>query len=640
MSKSSSKKLSALILSLFLCLFFAVHAKAYNNGYYIKSYDVDIVVNEDNTFDVTEKLTVHFDDDAYKHGIIRAIPLTNTVQREDGSTARNRAKVSNVYVNKTYKTYTEDGEYCIQIGEGSVYVKGDVNYVIKYTYDIGRDPMLTKDEFYYNIIGTNWDTTIESVDFAVHFPKEFTYTKSSLGFSHGASGSGDFSDVYYRVENDTVYGYYHEELPAYSGLTMRLELPEGYFVRGLSIWDYIGYAAYAVPFLGFFLAWRLYQRYGKNDVIVEPVEFYPPDGRTPMDIGYYYDDRLDNKDVTSLLVHLANKGALTIEEEGESYIIHLKDFPDDGTMEEKMFYSGLAERSDENDDVRESDLKERFYRTINSIVNNFTNLHKKSEVIVPTGKYSALAFLCGIISVFTAMYSLVYFTNYDFTDALFSAGMVTFICAFAVPLISLFTSRKSLIRTIISVILVAAFLLPAGFMVFYGFLDGEFRLNVLSILAILALLSGIGCFYLSSKFYKRTAFGNEILGRIRGFRNFLDSAEKNQLEMLVEEDPTYFYDILPYAYVLGVSDKWIKKFDGIAMQPPEWYYGCNDMNRINDHINDSMTSMTSTMGSSPEPVYSSSGGGGDSSGGGWSSSGSSGGGFSGGGSGGGGGHSW
>ena len=41
----------------------------------------------------------------------------------------------------------------------------------------------------------------------------------------------------------------------------------------------------------------------------------------------------------------------------------------------------------------------------------------------------------------------------------------------------------------------------------------------------------------------------------------------------MEQDPEYFYHILPYTYALGVSDKWIKKFESIAMQPPRWYNG-------------------------------------------------------------------
>ena len=125
---------------------------------------------------------------------------------------------------------------------------------------------------------------------------------------------------------------------------------------------------------------------------------------------------------------------------------------------------------------------------------------------------------------------------------------------------------------------------------------------------------------------KRTPYGNEILGKLKGFRNFLETAEKEKLEAMVMQDPTYFYNILPYTYVLGVSDKWIKKFESISLQAPSWYDSPNAFNMMafGSFMNSTMTSAQSAMSSSP---YSSSGG-------------SSGGGSSGGGSGGGGGGSW
>ena len=127
---------------------------------------------------------------------------------------------------------------------------------------------------------------------------------------------------------------------------------------------------------------------------------------------------------------------------------------------------------------------------------------------------------------------------------------------------------------------------------------------------------------------KRNKYGNEILGKIRGFRVFLETAEKDRLEALVMENPTYFYDILPYTYVLGVSDTWIKKFSSIALAPPSWYDSRTTFNSYNFGIfmSTTMTSVQRTMDSRPRSKS--------------SGSRSSGGGFSGGGSGGGGGGSW
>ena len=100
--------------------------------------------------------------------------------------------------------------------------------------------------------------------------------------------------------------------------------------------------------------------------------------------------------------------------------------------------------------------------------------------------------------------------------------------------------------------------------------------------------------------------------------------------MLVHEYPIYFYNILPFDYVLGVSDKWVNKFENIAIEPPEWYSGRDVFTAATMwHAMDrTLSSAASAMSSAPR--QSSSGGG----------SGSSGGGVSGGGSGGGGGGSW
>ena len=69
---------------------------------------------------------------------------------------------------------------------------------------------------------------------------------------------------------------------------------------------------------------------------------------------------------------------------------------------------------------------------------------------------------------------------------------------------------------------------------------------------------------------KRTKYGTQILGRIRGFKYFLETVEKPKLEELVMNDSEYFYNILPYTYVLGVSNKWMKKFEDIALEDPLW----------------------------------------------------------------------
>ena len=65
----------------------------------------------------------------------------------------------------------------------------------------------------------------------------------------------------------------------------------------------------------------------------------------------------------------------------------------------------------------------------------------------------------------------------------------------------------------------------------------------------------------------------KFYARICGFKQFLLLAEKSKLEMLVEQDPRYFYNILPYCYVLDITEKLKPKFDRIALDGPAWYLG-------------------------------------------------------------------
>lgn len=101
---------------------------------------------------------------------------------------------------------------------------------------------------------------------------------------------------------------------------------------------------------------------------------------------------------------------------------------------------------------------------------------------------------------------------------------------------------------------------------------------------------------------KRTPYGNEMLGKIKGFKRFLETAEKSRLEALVNENPEYFYDILPYTYALEVSDVWMKQFEKIDIQAPDWYggYSTFSVNEFNHFINDTMRSTENAMSSNSD----------------------------------------
>ena len=69
----------------------------------------------------------------------------------------------------------------------------------------------------------------------------------------------------------------------------------------------LGIIGIVLPILFAIIAYSIFKKNGVDDVVIETVEFYPPNGYSSLDLGLYYRGLADSKDVTSLLIYLANK---------------------------------------------------------------------------------------------------------------------------------------------------------------------------------------------------------------------------------------------------------------------------------------------------------------------------------------------
>lgn len=612
-----------------------IHAAYESTGYNITAYDVDIYVTEGNVLKVTEKIDTNFK--SAKHGIIRNIPLTGTVRRSDGSKGSFRAKISNIKVSDNYTKTTSftNGQKLVElkIGDADTTLRGNKSYTISYDYALGDDRVSDYDELYYNIIGTQWDTTISNVTFSIHMPKDFDTSK--IGFTHGTQGSSQTDGITYEVDGNTITGEYNSDLSSYNGLTVRIELPEGYFV----IKDYQKYIDYAVIalFIGLVvITFVLWLKNGKDRPVVETVEFYPPEDLNSAELAQVYKGEVRGQDVTSLLIYLANKGYLKIKEEDKKGLIStykaitfvkLKEY-DGENYSEKTFFDGIFKYGDE---VPISKLEDRFYVTQGKIVNHINskkNIEKvidkksrKSKTITTVFEFLVLIVTCLTLGMATG----------DISNSLFSLPFVICSLAMIKAGVGFFKKKEA------GGIVVGAMLIFMSFCFFFssqtmvlvesdGFSSADWLVLGIGVVSIILLI------IFETIMPARTEYGTKMLGKIRGFKRFLETARKEELERLVEENPSYFYDILPYTYVLGVSSKWIKKFETMNLRSPDWYDSANafTVSDFGRSINNAFNTTNSAMSSSPSSSGSSSGGGG----------GSSGGGFSGGGSGGGGGSSW
>ncbi|WP_297489001.1 DUF2207 domain-containing protein [uncultured Cetobacterium sp.] len=483
-------------------------------------------------------------------------------------------KVSDIKINA--KTYAKDeGDYIyLRLGDKDRYLTGIKNYIINYTYNMGYDRNSKYDEVYYNLVGNDWDTNIKKLEFSITLPKSFNTDK--INFTSGYRGSVSTHGVKCWVEGNTIKGYTTRVLGPKESVTLALPLPEGYFNMTsvkIKIYAFTGLLfllLLSVP-LGAYLTYR---KFKDSKKVIDTVEFYPPDNLTPTEVGYYIDGRTDAKDLTSLIFYWASKGYLEIHDIDKRFIIKkLKNELVTENEFEKYLFNSLFLYGD-GESIDTDDLREVFYKHIEKAGEIF----EVDLALDHRRLYTSKSIRCG-----------------------------------------------NTVKTFVALPVMGAFL----YINFVGIYSSSLLISVIGGTALSVIITMI----IGGQIKEKTEYGNMILGRVRGFKRFLETTEKKKLEMLLKENPSYFYDILPYTIVLGVSDMWADKFKDLAVEPPTWYYS-NSMSIFTlalfmGSFNNSFSALNDSMLSAPKAPTNFGGGGS-----------SMGGGSSGGGAGGGGGGSW
>ena len=604
-------------------LLLAVPAHAASN-FIIEDYDIEMQVSEDDTYLITETIDVHFT--ASSHGIYRVIPYKTTLDR-DGQLDTFYGRVRDFRMLSGDKVSEEKGEdaYYFRIGDPNKYAAEDTTYQFSYVFDMRGDHLRGADEVYYNLVGTSWEAkSIEKVHFRVTFPKAID--PANVGVK-----TGDQLDVPFEAEGDRVITCSTSE-NTLGGLTIRAVLPQGYFTKEASRSGLLLFILSAILICAAawgFLAWR---RYGRDPEIVETEEFYPPEGLSAPEVGYLDAGEISGEHITSLLLTLADKGYLQINEtEGKkgilkhksSYdIIQLKEY-DGESEDEEIFMDGLFEAGDF---VQMDQLKNSFYKTVNEIRDAIKERYEERLFDKKANRFGLALRIIGFLGM-VALFVISKIINgspFIVGNGDFITYIVIDIFTVALPLIGFFgiTSwinkpKKNAGKFVLGFIGWALMILVGlGLaLLFDTIMTGQFIPYLIGMGMIFVL------FLLGALCERRTDEYTELLGKIRGYKRFLQLAEKDRMEMLAEQDPGYYYRNLAFAFALGVTAVYAKRFAEMAKEPPQWYTGPGiytgsggafDSVSLMDSVNGMMKSVSSTMTSSP----SDSGGGGSFSGGG------------------------
>lgn len=544
--------------------------------YVIKSEEITIQVNEDNTYDISKKITADFSQSVGEtHGITETVPVDMKLRRmTDGQYEESgaHAVVTDLEANVPSEVSRDGNNMVIRLGDPDETVTGVVEYEYSYRYDMGPDTLSGADEFYYNLVSPENTVPIEELSFTIELPKAFDAEK--LGFTTGAAGSGTYDEnaLTYTVKGNTIRGEMAKTVESGYGVGARIELPEGYYAGARLAFSYF-IPALCTGGAAFVLVVILLAASGRRRSEVETVEFGPPEGMNSADVGYIIDGETDNRDVVSLLIFWADKGFIEIHQPDEKNMTFkkLKDLPQDANDYEKILFSKMFVLSD-SIDVR--DMRYEFADTVNSAKKRIRAKYNTAQNRVYTKKsvvFQYLSTLLAAVPIAAVTVVAVYLDSMELLAAIIMGvvfmGLIGWLGALLISdSVSKRKSDKKSARAgkMIGGILILAGLTAASCLLFSTYLGWWVVLPAAAAL-IMSLLSGL--------MPRRTEQGAQWAGRILGLKRFIETAEADRIKTMVKDDPASFYHILPYAYVLGVTDAWAKRFESIALEPPHWYYG-------------------------------------------------------------------
>ena len=437
---------------------------------------------------------------------------------------------------------------------------------------------LTGDGMIVDFVGGGWPFALNNVTVNVTFPAELT------GYTIHSNRYGESGNEYVEVKNetDTSLSLFAETLPVYyegvygdyvaTPITLDFQLAAG----GLS-----GYAAARVFSDGLWLAILIglvlsalfavaFFKFRKPREIVTVVNVKPPQGMDPLRMGKFIDGTVDNEDITSMIYYFATEGYLKIRMDGEEPVLirTKKVMPDFAPVYHRTLLNGLFKDGDE---VAICDLQNEYYVSVDKAqmqlsVKDIPMYENKSLIGVLVG---------GILStlIFTLLPLLmgVFYVGqgYAYFGGLFMALPVGAVVLGGVLLENRKYKWKKSVQTTVRIILAIICALGA---LAYLFLIGTHLTTESE--KIVTCLFGYAVAWLAPCILTRTERYVETLGQVLGFKEFIEVTEdEERIKFMLEENPELFYDILPYAQVLGVTDEWEKKFEGILLKEPSWYAG-------------------------------------------------------------------
>ncbi|WP_323015983.1 DUF2207 domain-containing protein [Devosia sp.] len=627
-------------LALFLIAALAFPALAREE---IRDFAADVTLRTDGSVRIVETLEVNAESIDIRRGIFRDIP---TVMLDaQGRKLRSSLEVESVSRDGGAEPFEVErmGDFRrIWIGDSSAFLRPGVHrYVITYTMTRMARSFEDHDELYWNATGNYWIFPILRSSARVHLPPGAVIDQM-VGYT-GVAGASERAVTLTRISDSEAVITTNRALGPGEGMSFAISFQKGVLVPPQGLDALLAWLSdlreIVLPILGVILvlaynfsAWNAVGRDPPKGTII-PL-FHPPKGFSPPLVHYVHNWGFSNAGwtaLTSAIFDLGVKGLVTIVNPDKTLSVKVtgREPAEPLPEPERLLFDWFAQKGSVTIDKGEGlEIGKRRVEFVQAIEReNRLTWFRNNTFFVVLGFLIAAAILL----------AMVIFEVLEF-EWLLVAAVVGVILGAVVGFVRGLWRGRSILRFIPLV-----WIGVVGFNMLAGIADFATGISINAAAVAAASIVMITLIF-AVLMRAPTVQGRKIMDQIDGFKLYLETAEKNRLNIVGEPPMSVerFERILPFAIALGVEKPWSEHFEAELSRnavsdarggsyQPLWYGGSPSSfssGNFSRTISAASAGMAAAMVAA-QPVQASSSG--------FSSGG---GGFSGGGGGGGGGGGW
>lgn len=515
-----------------------------------------INVSKNRVANVDEKIDLYIIDetDEFK----KYIDKKAFYYRKDGSKIHIESKITNIDSKNLKNISKNNNQEIVHLKlDGEKDTIETIN--LKYDYNLGRDISKKYDEFYYNIV--NNDNIASNIVFEITLPEDAKINNIDFAINDEYKLSTD--DVTYTIENNVITGYLNILLNENEKFTIRIELPNNYFKNVADNFNYLFYLYLVFPIITLFVIICYWWKYARKNKFRENITINVPSNFDPVEIAYLYKGFVDENDLATNILFLANNGYLKIEENEDGYklgtentfkFIKVKDYDKNNAIQ-KLLFEGIFKEKEI------SELKDIEYGYSSKIIDtkkmidNSDNKLRLFNIDIKIVRKTSLI----LLAISTILLNIE--PTRQLTNSYLFIPLTSFFMIFGLSI--MFIMNVKGIKKLFGVLLYGTTIIVSIYT-----LLGQTQLLMIYIIEVILVLLGI---LLYRKIPVRTLYGNKKLAEINAFRIGLLSMNINELEEHINDNSNYFYDMMPYVIVLGITDEWLLKGKTLVKEKPYWH---------------------------------------------------------------------